>query len=59
MFERLQQGKAEDVEDSRVVLPMIIRYTDSAFIVVDVPRVSVVSKNSLKPYGPSVRLRCG
>jgi len=25
MFERLQQGKAEDVEDSRVVLPMIIR----------------------------------
>ena len=38
MFERLQQGKAEDVEDLRVVWPMIIRYTDSAFIVVEACR---------------------
>ena len=38
MSERLQQERAEDVEDLWVVLPMSTRYTVSVFLVVEACR---------------------
>ena len=60
MSERLQQERAENAEDSGVVLLMRTR---CPFNVVQACRlvmakVSVVSKNRLKPYSVFVHLRC-